>query len=154
MTHMMTDIATALRTVAAVLFLLLVGFGAPLMDMPLALAAWSLVLVMSLVDLWCLRRMRRATRATRALLSEAMILVAAGSTLATSVALSAVNGETGAADLALLAVVAYLAWRGWVVARHLRRGTEPAPRVSGIEDSRRMIAGLRSQLSRRDRTGT
>jgi len=150
---MMTDIATALRATAAVLFLLLVGFGAPLMEMPLALAVWGLVLLMSMVDLWCLRRMRRATRATRALLSEAMILVAAGSTLATAVTLSAMNGESHAADVPLIAIVAYMAWRGWIVARHLRRGTEPAPRVSGIQDSRRMITQLRESLSRRDRPG-
>lgn len=149
---MLTNIATVLRVVIAVLFLLVVGFGAPLMDMPVALMAWLLVLVMSYVDLWCLRRMRRATKGTRALLSEAMVLVAAGSMLLASMSISLINGTARTTDLLLLAVVAYMAWRGRIVLRHLDAGTEPAPRVSGIEDSRRMISDLKTNLTNRNRT--
>lgn len=149
----MTGIATFLRTTIALLFLLLVGFGAPRMEMPLAMAAWLLVLLMSYVDLWCLRRMRSATRATRSLLSEAMALVATGSVLVTAIALSALDRELKTGDLMLAGIIVYVGWRGIVVLRHLRAGTEPAQSVSGIQDSRRMVAELRRSLSRKDRTG-
>jgi hypothetical protein len=149
---MMTSIATFMRTTIALLFLLLVGFGAPRMEMPLALVAWLLVLLMSYVDLWCLRRMRSATKGTRALLSEAMALVATGSVLATSLALSLLDRGANTGDLLVTGIVAYVVWRGSVVIRHLRAGTEPAHSVSGIEDSRRMIVQLRRSLSRSDRS--
>lgn len=146
---MLTNAATILRVIIAILFLLLVGLGAPMMQMPMALAAWALVLIMAYVDLWCLRRMRSATRGTRALLSEAMALTAAGSILATSIALSAMNGTSRPVDAVLLVVILYFAWRGRVVLRHLRAGTEPAQPVSGIEDSRRMISQLKEGIAKR-----
>lgn len=146
---MLTNAATILRIIIAILFLLLVGLGAPMMQMPMALAAWALVLVMAYVDLWCLRRMRAATRGTRALLSEAMALTAAGSILSTSIALSAMNGTSRPMDAILVAVILYFGWRGKVVLRHLRAGTEPPRPVSGIQDSRMMLTQLRDGIAKR-----
>lgn len=146
---MLTNAATILRIIIAILFLLLVGLGAPMMRMPMALAAWALVLVMAYVDLWCLRRMRAATRGTRALLSEAMALTAAGSILSTSIALSAMNGTSRPVDAILVVVILYFGWRGNVVLRHLRAGTEPPRPVSGIQDSRRMLTQLRDGIAKR-----
>ncbi len=143
---MLMNLATVLRVVIAILFLLLVGFGAPLMDMPLSLLAWTLVLFMAYVDLWCLRRMRAATRGTKALLSELMALSSAGAIMLASMILSLAQRDLRWVDGALLLVFGYIAWRCRTVIDHLRAGTEPAPRTSALDDSGRMVRDLRARL--------
>jgi hypothetical protein len=143
-----TNLTTIVRSALAFAFLLMVGFGAPLMKLPESLLAWTLAAGMALVDLWCLRRMRAATPGGRALLSEIMVLSAAGAILLVSATLSMAQRQPQIGDFAMIAIVVYLALRLRVVLRHLRNGTEPAPRRSGIQDAKRMISETKARMDR------
>lgn len=96
---------------------------------------------------WRMLRDEPAFAAVRANLAASTSVLAVIAS-ATAIALS--EGRIGVAGwLATLAGL-WFAWRAWKSAVHLRDRTLPPPRLSGIDDSRRMIRETRDMLTRRD----